>query len=836
MYGTMSRSATPTRIGDFELITKLGEGGMGAVYKARQVMLDRVVALKVLPPKLARDAEFAQRFMREARATAKLNHPNIVSGIDVGQADGYFYFAMELVEGETLKQRFDRTGPLSEKEAARIGAAIASALAHAHASDLIHRDVKPENILLARDETPKLADLGLAKDALEGDASLTATGMALGTPNYIAPEQAEGSRKIDGRADIYSLGCTLYHVLTGHTPFDGTSPAVVMLKHLRDKIAHPQSRRAELSDDFCAVLERMLARAKEDRYPSMAAAQVHLEALAAGEPLNLAPLPAAQSNFSGGPKKAALTRMSRAQGKATRDDHEEHPHSRRSDSQVKARGVSPMAVLLGVGVLMTVLALYFVLRKDNSSSAQNPAPPTTPSGTPPATPQTSVSPSIPSVRPAPPPVAPPPAPPQPPLPNPVQPPPPPPVRAEWKPIFDHSNDFLDPSCKVAWEYRDGAIWLVPKAPNQAAKTLAEFDDAEIRFRFEPKNLDDAYFAVRLGNGANSQIVFNTVQLRKLEGQANELIFTCAGPKVTATLNGNPIEVDARGARARGALQFNAHGQCLKLTALDYRPLPPQGQALAPAAFDPEKSTPEQIVMYLRQKLTEANPGPRSEEITYKESKGKLIELTIPIATVHDITPLQALKELKELKYLHLQGAQKRRSELSDISPLQGVALEYLELTFCKVSDVTPLLNMPLKTLHLTGTQINDLAPLKTLKLERLSVGCTQIADLKPLEEMRTLNWLAINSTQITDLSPLKKLPLVVLNMCENKISDLAPLKGLALRECYLDANPVTDFSPLYEMPLKNIVLQDPRAQIGWLKNIKTLEFINNQPAGEILGK
>ncbi len=195
-------------VGGFEVLEKIGVGGMGAVYRARQVSLDRMVALKVLPPKFAADETFVDRFVREARSAASLNHPNIIQGIDVGSADGYHYFAMELVPGESLSERMKREGFVVEDDALKITREMAEALKHAHGRGLVHRDVKPGNILLGLDGVSKLADLGLARRSVDS-SSTTQPGKAVGTPFYISPEQARGEEDVDIRADIYSLGATL---------------------------------------------------------------------------------------------------------------------------------------------------------------------------------------------------------------------------------------------------------------------------------------------------------------------------------------------------------------------------------------------------------------------------------------------------------------------------------------------------------------------------------------------------------------------------------------------------------------------------------------------------
>jgi serine/threonine-protein kinase len=267
-------------LGKYQLISKLGQGGMGAVYKAHQEAMDRVVALKVLPRRLAGDQEFTARFLREARAAGRLNHPNVVAGIDAGFADGYYYFAMEYVEGRSLGDRVGDEGPLPEREVLAYGAQVARALAHAHAAGIVHRDVKPENILVTASGQAKLCDLGLARTA-DDDMRVTQAGMAVGTPFYISPEQVRG-REPGPAADVYSLGCTLYHLATGRPPFDGANSMEVMQKHLRETAVPITQLRPELSRALELIVARMMAREPAERYASAAAAAADLEKAAAG--------------------------------------------------------------------------------------------------------------------------------------------------------------------------------------------------------------------------------------------------------------------------------------------------------------------------------------------------------------------------------------------------------------------------------------------------------------------------------------------------------------------------------------------------------------------------
>jgi len=254
-------------IGNCEVLEKVGQGGMGTVFRARQKSLDRIVALKILPPSIAKDATFIDRFQREARASAKLSHPHIVNGIDVGQdaATGLWYFVMEFVDGPSLKDVQKKRGTLPEEEALKLTRQLASALDCLAAHGMVHRDIKPDNIMLNERGDAKLADLGLAKD-LKEDSNLTQSGRAVGTPYYMSPEQVRGeTTSIDIRTDIYALGGTLFHLITGRPPFQGETSAVIMAKHLTD--APPMANKINngVTEGCARMIVRMMQKKKEDR-------------------------------------------------------------------------------------------------------------------------------------------------------------------------------------------------------------------------------------------------------------------------------------------------------------------------------------------------------------------------------------------------------------------------------------------------------------------------------------------------------------------------------------------------------------------------------------------
>ncbi len=285
VYRALHQLGMYPRIGGYEVMVKLGQGAMGRVYKARQVDTGRIVALKVLPRRLSKNTRFLERFMREAEAMAKLNHENIVQAIDVGQAGDYHYFAMEFVDGPTVKDLMTRHGPIEEEQALRICIQVARALQHANEFGILHRDIKPSNIMITRDGVVKLCDLGLAKEmGAEDEKELTQQGTAVGTAYYISPEQARGLPDVDVRSDIYSLGATLYHMVVGEPPFDGPSSAVVMTKHVTEPLPPPRERNLALSDHVCHIIEKMMAKEPEARYQTPAELIEDLELALEGRP------------------------------------------------------------------------------------------------------------------------------------------------------------------------------------------------------------------------------------------------------------------------------------------------------------------------------------------------------------------------------------------------------------------------------------------------------------------------------------------------------------------------------------------------------------------------
>jgi beta-lactam-binding protein with PASTA domain/predicted Ser/Thr protein kinase len=271
----------------YEVEQLLGQGGMARVFRGTDRVLNRSVAVKVLSPQFASDDQFVARFRREAQAAAALNHPNIVSVYDTGDQGDVHYIVMEYMEGRTLRDVIRQEGPILPERASEIGQAVARALSSAHEAGLVHRDIKPGNIMLTRDGEVKVMDFGIARTST-GD-TLTQTAAVLGTASYLSPEQAQGTT-VDARSDIYSLGCVLYEMLTGRAPFTGDSPVAIAYKHVREDAVPPGRLNPDVPSSLDAVVMKAMAKNPDNRYQTADELRQDLERASAGLPTVATPL------------------------------------------------------------------------------------------------------------------------------------------------------------------------------------------------------------------------------------------------------------------------------------------------------------------------------------------------------------------------------------------------------------------------------------------------------------------------------------------------------------------------------------------------------------------
>jgi len=386
---------------DLELLERISRGRQAVVYKCRQKVMDRLVAVKFLPPSAARDAESRRRFFQEARHAARLSHPNIVTIHQIRPFHDTFYIVMELVDGGSLSELLAVRKRFGPAEAVTILRPVVEALVCAHRAGLVHRDIKPGNILLAADGTVKLADLGLARRVGEGDEQ--EAGKAFGTPYYISPEQVRGDPRTDFRADIYSLGATFYQMLTGQPPFTAPTPQEVMQKHLTEPPPDPRQFVPNLPLVLCDVLARALAKRPEDRYQSAeellaALDAIDMEALEASEMAAPEALVKQLSALADAERRRTWHVEKLALAAARKHGAPEHAVAHSPDRDRKLRLIIA-AVVLALAVVVGIVAL--VLSLLSSRPAPNAAPPAPPPLPLPALPKLPAPPTLPPPLPLP---------------------------------------------------------------------------------------------------------------------------------------------------------------------------------------------------------------------------------------------------------------------------------------------------------------------------------------------------------------------------------------------------------------------------------------------------
>ena len=351
----MEPVATPrTYSGRYELTHLIARGGMAQVYRAMDRQLERPVALKVLFPELSVDRTFVERFRREAQAAANLSHPNIVPVFDWGEDDGSYFIVMEYVEGRPLSAVLRDPQPMPPRQIATIGAGVAAALAFAHRHGVVHRDVKPGNVLITPDGDVKVTDFGIAR-AMNTEESLTQTGAVMGTAAYFSPEQAEG-KGVDARSDIYSLGVVLYEMAVGRPPFTGDSPVAVASKHVRDQPVLPREANPSVPPALEAVVMKAMAKNPDDRYASAEELRADLLRFADGRPVEAGD-PGLTSVMTG--VVAATTAVPMTTGRTMAVPAGAGPTSEDEERKKRNRNLIILLVLL---LIALAIIAYFLLR------------------------------------------------------------------------------------------------------------------------------------------------------------------------------------------------------------------------------------------------------------------------------------------------------------------------------------------------------------------------------------------------------------------------------------------------------------------------------------------
>jgi serine/threonine protein kinase/Leucine-rich repeat (LRR) protein len=838
------------RLGKYRVLQILGHGGMGVVFKAEDPLLRRTVAVKVMLPALAASASAGQRFLREAQAMAAIEHDHIVRIYQVEEQRGVPFLAMELLKGEPLADRLNRESKLPLADVLRIGREIAEGLGAAHATGLIHRDIKPGNIwledrshkrpacelsqpeptsepLVATASRVKILDFGLARAGAQ-PPGLSQPGAVVGTPEFMAPEQGRGG-PVDARSDLFSLGVVLYRLATGQQPFHGADTVSTLLSVATHEPAPPLAIDPDLPPELSDLVMKLL---EKDPTRRVASAGTVVQALQTLEK-KLAGVPGNANLRLAFP--AGLVRAASAA-----------PRSRRRFALAIA-ALLLLGVLVGAGVwglihtqmavqptsvddawLKAVAALpaekqveaVAAKLKERNPGFDGKVTPTIDQGV--VTELTFVTDAVTDIA---------------------------PVRALTAlrtlscsgsaPGMGQLAD-LSPLKGMELVYLNcGRTKVSDLAPVKDMKlttllcdstkvtdlaplkdlplTRLEFFDTQVA---DLLPLKDMRLSI-LNCGATK--VSDLAPLKNME--LTRLL--CANSKVTdlAPLKG-----------MRLAYLNCAHTQVTELSPLKDIPLTQLEISATPVSdLSPLKNMKLTILLCYSTKVTDLSPL-KDMKLTDLRCNGTkvtdlsplkdmmLVHLDCSDTKVSDLSPLKDMK----LTSLYCSG-----TPVSDLSPLKdNMRLSILQCAATKVSDLSPLKDMKLHTLFCNGTQVSDLSPLKDMGLTNLVFAYTQVSDLSPLKDMK-LGAMDCARTQVSDLAPLKDMKLTSLNCNSTKVTDLSPLKDMKLTHLQCIGTKVTDLSPVRMMPLQALFCDfEPARDAEILRSIKTLQKINNMPALE----
>lgn len=844
----------------FEMIEKIGQGGMAVVWKARQISLDRIVAIKVLSAQYKHDAADVQRFKSEAQQAAKLKNASIVQVYDTGVVNGVYYIVMEYVAGYTVGDWVRRKGVLSEKEALQVCEHVAKALEYAwQIAGIIHCDVKPDNVILDADGSVKVADLGLSR-TIKAMSATEADGEIMGTPAYISPEQATGVPDLDCRADIYSLGAMLYHLVTGKLLFEGQPDAMVMDLQVSDTVPNALDINPKISRHLCTLIERMLAKNRDSRYRDWTAVRADMVRINKGLPL-IRPAPHGGSTMRppSRPKSTVMPQQVPVQAH-------------------KSVLPIPVPVLIAVAVAVLVGVIVLVLSQSNRQARvvdQTPPRVILPAVQTPGVLQVrpQKSPSTDNVI--------------------LRPPTVQDAKAEARKKQAALEQALAEEKRREQAREDALRTQSVRAENKMSNLLerltleltaggvepslrmaiAAFDDLEL----EPKrdaigtvkgllesavNIDqriiDGFKAeigreisVQLTNGVK-KLTIVSVKDGRVSGQ--QAVKT-SGALITVSLTFDARELSLREKIARMgseesqpdvalikglmAWQAKAYPKARKFFAFTHplladrlvayvataekarsdeakraaasqviekvgeepNALKPNAVAITPPALPAKLAAIEGNVDAIRSYLLDRNPDMLTRECVFKTDKnGKVYRVEIWSENLSDIGALAAFRDLKEL----VCGARGRVCKLSDLSAVRGLPLESLYVEFAGVRDLSCLKGMAVKRIAIRNCPLADLSPLKDMpSLEDLQLKGTEVKDLSPLKGMK-LKRLELCSTRVADIRLLSGMPLESLDISDTMVKDISVIKDMPLSSLNLAKSRVFNFAPLSGLALTSL--------------------------------
>ena len=791
---TAANGEPPKVLGNYDLLQLIGAGGMGQVFKARHRRMNRVVALKVLHADSMRDPVVIARFEREVKAVSAISHPNIVAAYDADQEGDVHFLVMEYVEGSDLSVLVKQSGPFSVERAIQCVLQAARGLQAAHAQGIVHRDIKPANLLLDNNGTIKILDMGLAR--FHGDvpaqAELTALGMVMGTVDYMAPEQALDTKTADGRADIYSLGCTLYYLLTGEATYRGDTLTSRLLAHQSQPIPDLRASRPDISESLVAVFEKMVAKRVSERYRSMAEVIADLEHLPSTTLLRRRQSDVARSDsdtavlgtsrLTSSPTTSFVRRGSTGKGWRLR---------RRllTCGTIAALVLTAVIIILkgkdGTNLEITVNwpdAVITVFNEQGALEVKR---------------DFKTDPIRISLKPG-----------------------KKRIQIEKDGFVTHVDDsveikdgenHLPISVKLVRDDPHAIAQQQPVKPTLQQPPVTPAVPAIPQRKLLPPGALDQWVQEVRALPAEEQVVAFAKKMQELNPGFELKIPPRIASSTVKELDISLQQItDISPVRAFSGLEWLSLQNCpvSDLTALQELPL--KGLNIA---------------------------GTRVADLTALQ-RMPLTNLNFCFAPVIDLSPISKLP----LTELHFSN-----TFIQDLAPLRGMSLKHLGATFTMISNLRPLEGMPLKMILMSGTQVADLSPLRGMSLDTVHCSYTLVSDLSPLQGM-PLTSFECGTTRVADLTPLNGLPLLYMDIGMTPVSDLSPLKGMPLRRLSIGETDVrnlmplagapiedfdcagtlvTDLTPLQQMPLLKLRFTPGPVTNGLdeLRNHKTLEAI-----------